>query len=100
MALIDTHRPPERHTAPAMDCLCKFFQLLRGKSCRITHYVRRELRDKICERLKAGGMSVNVVAINPTICDEPVCQAVQQDKIGFRPDGVMLCRGHRCLRLS
>ncbi len=83
-----------------MDCLCKFFQLFWAKSGRITHYICGELRDKICKRLKAGGMSVNVVAVNPTICDEPVCQGVQQDKIGFRPDGVMLGRGHRCLRLS
>jgi len=83
-----------------MDGLRKFLELLDTQSSRLRHNLKVKLPDKVCKRLKAGGMSVNVVAVNPTICDEPVCQAVQQDKIGFRPDGVMLGRGHRCLRLS
>jgi hypothetical protein len=35
----------------------------------------------------------------PTLRDEPVGQAVQQDQIGLRPDGVMLGRDHGRLRL-
>src|SRR4029077_10628552 len=58
VALIHTHCPPERDTPPPMDRLCKFSQLLCIQSGRLAHRICGELRDKVCECLKAetGGL--------------------------------------------
>jgi hypothetical protein len=53
VALIHTHCPPERDTPPPMDRLCKFSQLLCIQSGRLAHRICGELRDKVCECLKA-----------------------------------------------
>src|SRR6202030_2903246 len=58
-----------------------------------------ERSHKICKLFKAGGMFIDVVAIEPAARDEDVRQPVEQDKIGLRLNGVMLRRGHGSLRL-
>jgi hypothetical protein len=72
VALIHTHRPPERNTVPAMDRRRKSLELLGTQSGRLNHRFSGELSHEVCKRLKTGGMLVDIVAINPAVCNQPV----------------------------
>src|SRR5271165_3469780 len=81
-----------------MDCFCELPELHRAQTSGCTHLIRSERSHKICKLFKAGGMFVDVIAIEPATGDEYVRQPVEQDEIGLRLNGVMLRRGHGSFR--
>src|ERR1700722_7136899 len=78
----------------------KLLELSGIKSSRRRHHVWSELGDKVSKSLKAGGVLVDIVPVNPALCNKPVGQAVQQNQIRLRPDSVMLGRPHGCFSLA
>ena len=95
MALIDTHRPPEGNAAALRDRSGKLLQLFKLQTSFFAGAIGGEWRDEQSEVFEARGMRFDKLAIDPFVRDEKIGKAIKEHEIGFRPNGKMLCGGHR-----
>src|SRR5438445_708905 len=83
-----------------MDGARKLPDLSGAQAGRGASHGRGERRDEFGERFKSGGVPDDVIALNPAICNQDVCQAIEKCKVALWFEGNMLCRRHGGFRLA
>ena len=98
VALIDSHRPPERNPLAFVNQASNFL-LTVGRDPRVTFdSVKRKRLHKLSERIKVVDTLINKVTIDPVVLDQNSRNAIQQAHVRLRRDGQVMRR--TCGRFS
>lgn len=86
MTLVDAHRPPERHALALVDASREVNDRPDAQAGLVRDQLPVEPAHKGGKIIKARGVGVDEVAVDPAVLDQDVCHTVEQRQVALGQD--------------